>query len=625
MHRASHGSGGPPAGASTYVGSVPARTVAGRLDRQKVCRHRRWLCHYQHMVQTGNLGRTSVVAASLVMAFISVAVAMRDPDLSLAGPGWPMLVLEVGAGLLLVVAGAAAMARRSTSTAGVLLACAGGAWLVREWNSPVAGSAVVFTIGLAGASLCPAVAAHVAVIYPNLRPGRLGALVVSMGYLVCGFLLGLGPALFFDPTTQGCNQCPRNLLLVRAENAWVSWLTRVGLWAATLWACALVVLLAVRLLKASVARRRVLAPVALPVIGYVGLVAWSDGRLAGGGLGVEPLEAAFWSWQAVLLCLLAAGSAVTRVRARRTRASLTRLALDLGRSADQNDLRSTLAAVLDDPDLKVLYPLADGSRVNAAGLPDAPQPGQSLTELAHGGVPVAWLSHRPRLLDDHLVVEEITTAASLTIDYERLRAETQAQLVSLRASRARIVEASDAERQRLERNLHDGAQQRLVSLALALRLARITGGERSPADGIRLDACAVELASALEDLRDLAHGLYPSALADEGLSAAVELLAESGSLTLKIRRLPERRYPAAVESAAYFFVAEIVRRCAREKASVAVTDEAPGLVIEVEVDAAIDRELVDLEDRLGALDGRMTVSRTGNAATKVRAELPCAW
>src|ERR1019366_6653823 len=214
----------------------------------------------------------SIVAAGLVMASMSVAVAMRDPDLSLAGPGWPMLVLEVGAGLLLVVAGAAAMARRSTSTAGVLLACAGGAWLIREWNSPVAGSAVVFTIGLAGASLCPAVAAHVAVIYPNFTPGRLGGLVVSMGYLVCGFLLGLGPALFFDPATQGCNQCPRNLLLVRAENAWISWLTRVGLWAATLWACALVVLLVVRLLKASVARRRVLAPVALPVIGYVGLV-----------------------------------------------------------------------------------------------------------------------------------------------------------------------------------------------------------------------------------------------------------------------------------------------------------------------------------------------------------------
>lgn len=565
------------------------------------------------------------MSTGLVVATISATIAERDPDLSLGGPNWPMLVLELGAGLLLVVAGAAVMARRSTSTAGVLLACGGGAWLIREWNSPVAGSAVVFTIGLAGASLCPAVAAHIAVVYPNLAPGRFGAPIVSMGYLVCGLLLGLGPALFFDPTTQGCNQCPRNLVLVRAASAWPSWLTRLGLWAATLWACALVVLLVVRLLNASVARRRVLAPVALPVIGYVGLVAWIDGRVAWGGLVVEPLEARFWSWQAVLLCLLAAGSAVTRIRARRTRASLTRLALDLGRSADRYDLRSTLAAVLDDPDLKVLYPLTDGSRVNAAGLPDAPLPGQSLTELAHGGVPVAWLSHRPRLLDDHLVVEEITTAASLTIDYERLRAETQAQLVSLRASRARIVAASDAERQRLERNLHDGAQQRLVSLALALRLARITAADMSSEDDIRLDACAAELTAALEDLRDLAHGLYPSALADEGLSAAIELLAESGSLTLTIRRLPERRYPAAVESAAYFFVAEIVRRCARENASLVVTDEAPGLVIEVEVDTVIDIKLLDLEDRLGALDGRMTVSPNGNAASKVRAELPCAW
>ena len=534
-----------------------------------------------------------------------------------------MLVLGLGAGLLLVLAGAAATARWSTATVGVLLALAGVAWLVQEWNSPVAWPAFVFTLGLACSSLCPALVAHVAVIHPDRKPERVGALVVWAGYAVGGVLLGVGPALFFDPATQGCYLCSRNLLLVRAEDSWVTTLTMLGLWAGAFWASILVVLLAVRLLKGSMARRRVMAPIVLPVLGYTALVAWGYFRQAAAGPLAESFETRLRPWQAVLLCLVAAGSASARIRTRRTRTSLTQLALDVSRTTGQNDLGSTLAALLQDPALKVLYPLADGTTVNADGVPDAPQPGQSVTELTRAGTPVALLAHRPQLLDDHLVVEEMTTAASLTIDHERLHAETMAQLESLRASRARIVSASDAERQRLERNLHDGAQQRLVSLALALRLARITAAHGTPADDIRLDACASELDAALEDLRNLAHGLYPSALVDEGLSAALELLAESGPVTLQIRRLPAQRHTAAVEAAAYFFVAEILRRCAREHTSLVVVDDTLALVIQVETDAMIDTELSDMADRLGALDGRLTVCQSSPSGSILRAELPC--
>lgn len=564
------------------------------------------------------------MSTGLVVATISATIAWRDPDLSLGGPGWPMLVLGLGAGLLLILAGAAATARSSTVTVGVLLALAGVAWLVQEWNSPAAFGALVFTLGLACSSLCPALVAHVAVIHPDRKLERVAALMVWAGYVVGGVLLGVGPALFFDPAAQGCYQCSRNLLLVRAEDSWVTTLSLFGLWAGAVWACLLVVLLAARLLKASMARRRVMAPIVLPALGYAALVAWGDFRQAAGGPLAESFEPRLRPWQAVLLCLLAAGSVSARIRTRRMRASLTQLALDLSRSADQNDLGSTLAALLQDPALKVLYPLADCTTVNADGVPDAPQPGQSVTELTRAGTPVALLAHRPQLLDDHLVVEEITTAASLSIDHERLRAETLAQLASLRASRARIVAASDAERQRLERNLHDGAQQRLVSLALALRLARITTAHSTPVDDIRLDACAAELAAALEDLRSLAHGLYPSALVDEGLSAALELLAESGPMTLQIRRLPAQRHPAAVEAAAYFFVAEILRRCARENASLIVVDDPLALVIRVETDAMIDTELSDLADRLGALDGRLTVCQSSPSGSILKAELPCA-
>jgi signal transduction histidine kinase len=128
----------------------------------------------------------------------------------------------------------------------------------------------------------------------------------------------------------------------------------------------------------------------------------------------------------------------------------------------------------------------------------------------------------------------------------------------------------------------------------------------------------------LEDLRNLAHGLYPSALVDEGLSAALELLAESGPVTLQIRRLPAQRHPAAVEAAAYFFVAEILRRCARESASLIVVDDPLALIIQVETDAMIDTELSDMADRLGALDGRLTVCQSSPSGSILRAELPCA-
>lgn len=534
-----------------------------------------------------------------------------------------MLALEVGTGLLMVLAGAAATAHLSTVKPGLLLALAGVLWLVQEWDSPGAVAAIVFTLGLAGSSLCPALVAHVAAIHPQKNSKQAGSLVVWAGYVVGGVLLGVGPALFFDPAAQGCHECPPNLLLVSAQDSWVSTLRALGLWAGTVWAGALVALLAAWLLTSSVARRRVLVPVALPVLGYAALVAWEDFHQAMVGPATQSADHQLWPWQAVLLSLLAAGSASARIRTRRTRASLTQLNLDLTRSADI-ELRSTLAALLQDPELKVLYPLTDGSRVNALGVLDAPLPGQTLTALTHAGAPAAFVSHSPRLLDDPLVVEEITKAAGLTIDHERLRAETLAQLASLRASRARIVSASDAERQRLERNLHDGAQQRLVSLALAIRLARISAADGTSESDKHTDACSAELASALEDLRNLAHGLYPSVLVDEGLGAALELLAESGSVALQIRRLPDQRHPTAVEAAGYFFVAEILRRCARENASLVILDDPLALVIQVETDAMIDTELTDIEDRLGALDGWLTVCQNSPSGSILRAELPCA-
>jgi len=224
--------------------------------------------------------------------------------------------------------------------------------------------------------------------------------------------------------------------------------------------------------------------------------------------------------------------------------------------------------------------------------------------------------HRAELLDDLGLLEEVGAAAGLALDHERLQAQARARLEQLRASRARTVEAGDAERRRLERDLHDGAQQRLVVLSFALRLLRAEVGDDAAA---RVDAATAELRDALDELRELARGIYPAVLVDEGLAAAIEALAESGTAPMRLGPLPDERFVPAVEAAAYFLVAELARRGGAVGVSAARADGR--LVVEVE-GAAVGgdvEDLEDLEDRIGAVDGALVVEDGS-----VRAEIPCA-
>jgi signal transduction histidine kinase len=234
---------------------------------------------------------------------------------------------------------------------------------------------------------------------------------------------------------------------------------------------------------------------------------------------------------------------------------------------------------------------------------------------------VALLAHRPGLLDDPGLVEEIAATARLALDNERLQAQNRAQLQDLRASRARIVERGDAERRRLERDLHDGAQQRLVSLALSLRLAQLEDG--ADPDITALREAEAEVRQALEELRGLARGLYPTALTEEGLGAALEALAEQAASPLMLRRLLQERLEPSVEAAAYFVVAKTLQRSQPRRAAVDTVHADGRLVVEVETDEEPPQELTDLEDRVGALNGRLLVQTAPQGGTRIRAELPC--
>jgi signal transduction histidine kinase len=228
------------------------------------------------------------------------------------------------------------------------------------------------------------------------------------------------------------------------------------------------------------------------------------------------------------------------------------------------------------------------------------------------------------VLDDAQLVEEVTAAARLALENERLQAEVRAQLEDLRSSRARIVEAGDAERTRLERDLHDGAQQRLVALSLSLRLlCTQLRPSTDPAVRARLGLAEAELDGAISELRELAHGIFPAVLADGGLAVAVRALAEDAQVPLSVGKLPEGRFPPSVETAAYTVVAEAARSAT---GGLSVHGDCSGgmLVIEVGIRGDAPLNIVGLEDRLGALDGQLDVGPGADGGITIRAELPCA-
>ena len=241
----------------------------------------------------------------------------------------------------------------------------------------------------------------------------------------------------------------------------------------------------------------------------------------------------------------------------------------------------------------------------------------------------------PRSTHERELFETVGRRRRLALENERLNVELRARVEELRASRARIVEAADEERRRLERDLHDGAQQRLVSLALNLRLASSKLDTDPAAAKELLEETATELADATGELRELARGLHPAVLSDRGLRPGARGARRPGAAagaSWRLRRA--ERLPAAVESASYFVVAEALTNVARyadaSRAEVSVSRVNGRVEVEIRddgiggADPAAGSGLRGLADRVAALDGRLEVTSPRGAGTVVRAVIPCA-
>jgi signal transduction histidine kinase len=279
---------------------------------------------------------------------------------------------------------------------------------------------------------------------------------------------------------------------------------------------------------------------------------------------------------------------------------------------------------------------ADGRRI---GLP-GDDPYRAVTVITRADERIGALVHDPALREEAGLLDAVCAAAGLAMENERLHAEVLARLAEVSASRARIVEAADAERRRVERNLHDGAQQRLVTLSLALTMARsrlanetTPSGTSSGHVGDLLSEAAEELVQALRELRELGRGIHPSILTEEGLDAALQSLAERSPVPVEISARAGAPLPQPVEAAAYYVVCEALANVAKyaDASTVKVTvDRCEGsLLVEVADDGmggAVARPgsgLEGLGDRVAALEGRLVVDSPPGQGTRVRAEIPC--
>jgi signal transduction histidine kinase len=571
--------------------------------------------------------RAALVALALcgsLVGALSFAFARTGPAYAFAGDSLARAIVELAAGYALIAVGIVSWLRRPESRFGVLLGLAGIGWLLAEWNNPDIGSSVAFTVGLISYAVAPALVGHAALSYPDGRltsgSDRLG---VALAYLGALLVLGLAPAVLFDPPAAGCAQCPQNLLLVHGSPGAVEDLTRLGLYLGLIWSPGLAVLLVVRLARSATVLRWLIWPVIVAATAYLGLVAADFAHgVDRGFLSNDQTDIDLRLAQAAALLMLSLGVSWSWVRARQKRAELARLVIELSRSPAPGGLRDALAESLGDPSLGLAYRLADGRLVDGRGR-DVAVHGE-VTSLVRDRQEVALLSHRAGLLDDQGLVGEVAGAAQLALLNERLRAESGAQLEDLRASRARVIATGDAERRRLERDLHDGAQQQLVGLTLSLRLARSKLG-RDPDQALvaRIDEADAELRTAIAELRELANGIFPAVLADEGLAAGVEALVEDATLPIEIARLPEKRFGGTAEAAAYFVVSETIQRGAHGRLRIAVAPDHGVLVIEIEADRGPD-DLTEIEDRVGALDGTVELVRGPGGRVTVRAEIPCA-
>jgi signal transduction histidine kinase len=569
------------------------------------------------------------LAAGVGVAWLISQASPREgtiPNVPLALPvavlvGWSL----IGSGLL------AARSRREDHLA-LALIFTGFAWFASIL--PLSDNPVLFTAGEVLYAFYYAGFLYLILSFPAGRlQGKIDRtlMAITIVLVTAGQVAWL---LFADSRRLVCPTCPENLLQVTRDDGIARLLYALRQAVGLVVALAAIGLLAGRWHRASRPQRRAVMPVvvagavtcALLIVAYVASVLHMPTALALG-------RATWFVAAAIPVAVL-----LVFIQRRMAQGAVAGLVVELGAPGAAVDLRGALSRALGDPSLALAYWYPAESRyVDPGGRPvELPEAGtgRGSTVIERDGQPVAALIHDPALEYNSGLVDSVCAAAGLTLDNERLQAELRARLVDLQASRARLVEATDTGRRRIERDLHDGAQQQLVALRISLGLARqlVTS---SPGEAAELIAQTERQATdALEELRELARGIYPPLLADLGLRAALEAQARKAAIPVTVEAPDLGRYPQKTEAAVYFCVLEALQNVAKyaqaPAARVTLRPDGQWLVFTVEDDgrgfdpATTPRGtgLQGISDRLGALGGTADVTAAPGRGTRVTGRVP---
>ena len=571
-----------------------------------------------------------VLAVGVGLATILIVPHSAEPATTYAGGSGLARGADALAGLSLIAAGLMTTIVRRRGETGIVALLAGVAWFAPAWIGWDEAAPFLRSSAMVVAPFVVPLLLHLALAAPTGQLGSRAARMLVVALYVVAAVVSAGEALFRDPfLDRYCwSNCTDNVFLVRPEQDTVQWLQRWFLVSMLVGACCVGALTIWRLARARTVIRRAL-PTALAGVGLALSLAVSAAALLANRAENpdDTLFAVLFLVRAGATTALACTLGWSAYVVLRTRLAVARLADDLGDAPAPGSLRNALALSLGDPDVEVSYPLHGSGRfVDGAGnavSPPAAGRRRVLTPIVREGREIALVLHsRGDLAEDELA-REIGAGARLAVENERLQAEVLAQLNDLRTSRARIVETGDTARRRLERDLHDGAQQRLLALTYDLRRARSDAQAAGNGElAALLEGAVAEAHAALEELRELAHGIYPAILGEAGLRPALRGLADRASIPVELADHSARRYPAPVETAAYIVVDDAVADAARRAAThvvVRVLGNGSKLVLEIEdSDSEAGSPPIHLADRVGALGGRVV-----RAGSILRAEIPC--
>jgi signal transduction histidine kinase len=563
--------------------------------------------------------------AAGVAAAILVSGSDREPKPVVATAALALVV-----GWSYIGSGVAAWRQRPRNRLGPAMVFIGFAWFATFLADAQRPSA--FTIGTALEDIYLVGFVYLVLSFPTGRlEGRLDRALFAAAVAI-STVVEAAWLLFADSHSVICSRCPDNVFEVVRNDGLATAVLQgqriIGL-ILSLYTLALVVS---RCIRASPAQRRAVAPVLWTGSAMFGALAISIvNDILDEPLGPMPT----WTRSLVFASIPIAVLAVL-LRRQLARGAVAELVVELGRGASI-DLRAALGRALADPSLELAYWIpADACYVDSEGAPFAlPQPDgdRVSTIVERNGAPIAALVHDPALRENPELVDSVCAAAGLSLENERLRAELLSRLAELRASRARLVSATELERRRIERDLHDGTQQRLVSIAMTLGLAESRLLKDPAAVGPVLQEARDALTVALEELRELSQGIHPAILVERGLAAALDDLSRRASVPVRLDVDVNASMPESVEAAAYFVASEALTNAAKHshasEVRLAATRENGTLVIEVADDGIGGADsnggsgLRGLVDRVEALSGRLHVSSPPGRGTILRAEIPC--